>query len=312
MIASRDRGEDVDVIDPHTGRPGSPFGQSVCVASAWSDNYFPKLWELVDRTGLGSINPDGPYHGDVCASTTHAHHHGLADSQWEQWKIMCAFFHEGQRRNLFMTAPDWYFLNGQSCTGMGYREATDQIDIVLQTMLYRQYIFDGTWYKNPSMGWVNLNTEAFQGSLEQNLNAYERQFFQMLGSGAEVWVRCARLYDSPNTRTMLGKWVTWYKHYQSILTSDIIHMRRPDGRSPDCILHVNPNLKEKAMLLVFNPTPSENTKEYVVPLYYSGITKSARIREHEGTIVEYPVDHDGNVHIPITLPANGFTWLVIE
>ena len=37
--------------------------------------------------------------------------------------------------------PDRYFLNGQACTGMGYRESTDNIDIVLQTVICRQYIY---------------------------------------------------------------------------------------------------------------------------------------------------------------------------
>lgn len=42
QIASRGRGDSVDCVHPETGRPGSLFGQSVCVASAWQDIYISK------------------------------------------------------------------------------------------------------------------------------------------------------------------------------------------------------------------------------------------------------------------------------
>ena len=166
---------------------------------------------------------------------------------------MCKVLHEGQRRNLYLTIPDWYVLNGQACTGMGYREATDNIDIVLQTVIYRQYIFDATLHKTAGMGWVNLNTEVLHGGMEQNLDKYERIFFTMLSSGAQVWVRGHRLYDGPQSQAMLKKWMDWYRRYRAIIQGDIIHLRRPDGRDLDYYLHVNPANQEKGMLLVFNP-----------------------------------------------------------
>ena len=43
--------------------------------------------------------------------------------------------------------------------------------------------------------------------------------------------------------------VAWYKKYRDILNSDIIHMRRADGRDWDGIIHVNPALKTKAFIL---------------------------------------------------------------
>jgi hypothetical protein len=311
MMASRGRGAEVDCIDPNTGRPGSLFGQSACGASKWGDMYFANMWKLIEATGLGSFNPDGPYHGDPCASKAH-HHRGIEDSQWMQWQFMCNILREGQRRNLYLTIPDYYFLNGQVCTGMGYREATDNIDIVLQTMIYRQYIFDGTFHKTAGMGWVNLNTEVLRGGLEANLDKYERQLFQMLGSGAQVWVRGCRVYDGPRSRAMVEKWMTWFKKYRPILTSDIIHVRRPDGRSLDYFLHVNPDLKEKGLLLAFNPTPVDVRTEITVPLYYTGLTDTARIRVEEGESRAYKLDRGYNVRIPVSVPAGSYSWLVIE
>ncbi|MCX6928060.1 MAG: LamG domain-containing protein, partial [Verrucomicrobia bacterium] len=170
LMASRgwgSRQDNFNCIDPATQRPGSMFGQSACGASAWADFYYTNMWKTIGSAGMGAFMPDGPYHGDCCAATNHPYHKGLEDSQWAQWKWMCKLLHEGQRRNLYMPVPDWYFLNGQACTGMGYREATDNIDIVLQTVICRQYIYDGTWHKTASMDWVNVNTRVLSGGLEK-------------------------------------------------------------------------------------------------------------------------------------------------
>ena len=307
-------GREVNCIDPVTGKPGSPFGQSVCAASKWAGMYYENMWKMFDLTGMGAYKPDGPYHGCPCASKEHAHHRGLADSQWAQWKWQCKVLAEGQRRNLYLTIPDWYFLNGQTCTGMGYREATDLISVSLQTVILRQYIYDATFHKTAQMGWINLNTEVLRGGLEKNLKKYERFFFMQLASGAQVWVRGHRLYDGPKSKAMLLKWMKWYRKYYDIIHGDIIHLRRPDGRDIDYYLHVNPKpgAKEKGMLLVFNPLPQEVTREITVPLYYTGLTGQARVRVEEGAPEARQLAPDRSIRLKVTLPADGYTWLIIE
>ncbi|MCP5537519.1 MAG: LamG domain-containing protein [Akkermansiaceae bacterium] len=307
-------GSKFNCIDPVSKKPGSAFGQSVCAASAWADMYYENMWKMFDQTGMGAYKPDGPFHGDACASTEHAHHRGLEDSQWAQWKWQCKVLAEGQRRNLYLTIPDWYVLNGQTCTGMGYREATDNIDVSLQTVILRQYIFDATYHKTAQMGWINLNTEKLHGGMEKNLDKYERFFFMQLASGAQVWVRGHRLYDGPKSKAMLLKWMAWYKKYYDIIHGDIIHLKRPDGRDIDYYLHVNskPGAKEKGMLLVFNPLDEEVTRSINVPLYYTGLTDTASIRREEGKATRHTLKRDYSVDIKVTLPANGYTWLIIE
>jgi hypothetical protein len=315
MMASQSWGSKEDnfnCISPASLRPGSLFGQSACGASAWADMYYSNMWITIERAGMGAFKPDGPYHGDPCAATNHPHHKGLADSQWAQWKWMCSVLHEGQRRNLYLTVPDWYFLNGQACTGMGYREATDNLDIVLQTVIYRQYIYDATWHKTAGMGWVNLNTEVLKGGMEKNLDKYERALFVMLSSGAQVWVRGHRLYDGPESQAMLKKWMNWYRRYRSIIQGDIIHLKRPDGRGLDYYLHVNPANREKGMILVFNPMPAAVKQMIEVPLYYTGLTNTAKIRVQEATAKTFKLDRAFNVRVPVELPPNGYTWLVVE
>ena len=108
------------------------------------------------------------------------------------------------------------------------------------------------------------------------------------------------------------RWVNWYKKYRDILTSDIIHCGRPTGRDLDCILHVNPELKTRALALVFNPTDKTIKKNLVLPLYYTGLTDKAIIREREGKPGEFNLDREFKVRLPVEVKASSFTWFIIE
>lgn len=320
QVASRGRGAAYDCIDPATGKPGSFFGQSVCIASKWQDIYYPKMWKFFDTTGLMSLNVDGPYHGDACAAVDHPHHHNYYDSQWEQWKFQTRVIHELQRRNMYTPMPDWYFLNGQAATGMGYREASANLTPQQQLLLGRQYIYDGTWHKAPTMGWMTLQLVGFYSNdpriglepLSENMDRYEVGLFQHLASGCQFTVRGNRLYDTPETKAMVKKWTGWFKKYRSILTSDIIHIGRPTGRNLDAMFHVNPELDTRGMAIIFNPTDQPIKKNFRLPLYYTGLKTVAKIREQEGAPKVYTLNHNYEAEVPVEVPAGGFTWLVVE
>ncbi len=93
LLASRSISPADDVIDPKTGKPGDAiFGSSPCLGSKWGQDYFRKLGNFLAATGFDVLEHDGSYPGDVCASTTHPGHAGLADSQWTQWRTICDFY----------------------------------------------------------------------------------------------------------------------------------------------------------------------------------------------------------------------------
>ncbi|WP_316838517.1 LamG-like jellyroll fold domain-containing protein [Pedobacter gandavensis] len=320
QVASRGRGAQYDCIDPVSQKPGSLFGQSVCIASDWQDDYYTKMWEFFDKTGLMTYNMDGPYHGDVCAATNHKYHHNLYDSQWQQWKQQVRVLHELQRRNMYVPIPDWYFLNGQSATGMGYREASANLTPQQQLLLGRQYIYDGTWHKTPTMGWMSLQLVGFYTNdprvglepLAENIARYELALFQHLASGCQFTVRGNRLYDTPETKAMLKKWLDWFKKYRAILTSDIIHISRPTGRDLDAMLHVNPELDEKGMLVVFNPIDKAISKQMKLPLYYTGIKGKAMLTDQSGEQSSLTLNEKQETIINLSIPAGGFSWFTIK
>ena len=106
--------------------------------------------------------------------------------------------------------------------------------------------------------------------------------------------------------------ISWYKKYREILNSDIIHLRRADGRDWDGILHVNPSLGNKGLLMIYNPTKEKITRKIAVPLYYAGITKTARIREKESTAKVFTLNRKYEAEMTITLEPGAYSWWVIE
>jgi hypothetical protein len=321
LLSSRGEGPEVSVIDARTGKPGGAyFGQAPCLATEWGDRYFRRILGFLDATGMSVFENDGPYPGDRCGSTRHLHHRGLGDSQWTQWRAMTRFYQECRARGVYLNAPDWYFLNGTNKTGMGYRETNWSLPRERQILLARQNIFDGTWEKTPTMGWMFVPLVEYQGGgepatlepLSKHLDAYRWHLAQNFGSGVQACYRGPRLYDTEETRALVKEWVDFFKRHRDILESDIIHVRRPDGVDLDCMLHVNPRIREKGLAMVYNPTGREIERPLALPLYYSGLTDTARIREREGTPREYPLDRRWEVQLQVKLPARSFTWFVVE
>ena len=320
MCASRNVGEDFNCIDPDTGQPGSRFGQSACLASRWADGYFQRVLNFMDETGMDIIETDGPYHGDVCASTTHEHHDGLADSQLRQWEACVQFYHECRKRGIYINSPDQYYLNGSNKCGMGYRETNFSLPRERQILIARQNIYDGTYEKTPSMGWMFVPLVEYHGGGEaatfeplcEHIDDYESHLSQNFGSGVIACYRGPRLFDTQQTKAVVKKWVDFYKKYRPILESDLIHVRRPDGRSVDCVLHANAQINPCGLAMLYNPTRTVQQTTLKLPLYYTGLPEIAKIREGEGAPQHYEIDRNYNVEIPIKMEAKSVNYLVIE
>ena len=320
MCASRGVGEDYNCIDPKTQKPGSRFGQSACLASEWADGYVQRVLNFMDATGMDIIETDGPYHGDVCASTRHKHHRGLADSQLRQWESCISFYHQCRERGIYINSPDSYYLNGSNKCGMGYRETNFSLPREQQILIARQNIYDGTFEKTPSMGWMFVPLVEYHGGgqaatfepLCEHLKDYEWHLAQNFGSGVIACYRGPRLFDTEQTKILVKKWVDFYKQYRAILDSDLIHVRRPDGRSIDCILHVNSQLNPRGLAMVYNPTSQIQQMNLKLPLYYTGLTEVAQICQGGGQSTEYPIDRDYNVQIQIEMAPRSIDYLVIK
>ena len=148
--------------------------------------------------------------------------------------------------------------------------------------------------------------------LSEHLDAYGAHLAQNFGSGVQACYRGPRLYDTEQTKALVKKWVDFYKEYRDILDYDIIHIRRPDGRDIDCILHVNPQLRRKGLAMVYNPLDREVKRQLKLPLFYKGLIKAARVREQRGKNKKYRLDREYKIEIPVSIAPRGVTWFVIE
>jgi len=133
-----------------------------------------------------------------------------------------------------------------------------------------------------------------------------------LANGVQACYRGPRLYDSDETMHLVKHWVDGFKQYRDILESDVIHGRRADGRELDWMLHVNPRLKNKGMLVVFNPLDRPVEKTIRVNLYYTGLSETARVLRAGGETEVLPLARDYTLELPIRLEPGGFTWVAIE
>jgi hypothetical protein len=106
--------------------------------------------------------------------------------------------------------------------------------------------------------------------------------------------------------------VDWFKRYRDILESDLIHGRRADARDVDWMLHVNPGLKHKGMLVVFNPLSESVERMLRVNLYYTGLREKARVSAEGKAGKTYRLDRDYTIELPVKVPASGMSWYVIE
>ncbi|WP_230146384.1 MULTISPECIES: alpha-galactosidase [unclassified Pedobacter] len=321
LFSSRRISDEDDVISPLTGKPGGAFfGNAPCFGSKWGLSYRDKIKYFFQKTGFDIWENDGPYPGDVCASTTHPGHKGLADSQWTQMEMQKELYHWLSERGVYINAPDWYFLDGTNKIAIGYREVNFSLPRTNQMILNRQNIFDGTWEKTPSMGWGFVPLTAYQGGgaeavlepLADHLKDYQQLMMQYYGAGVQACYRGPRLYDTEATKETVKGVINWYKQYRDILNSDIIHLRRADGRDWDGILHVNPSLKTKGLLMVYNPLGQDIERVISVPLYYAGITRNVVVTDEAGKKTNYVVDASHKIQLKIKIKAEGYTWLKME
>lgn len=318
LLSSRRIGGGQDVVSP----PGESPARGNCPAltSEWGQAYFAKLREFFAQTGFSLLEHDGSYPGDWDVTPRPPLQQGLEDSQWAQWQVIRDFYKWCRAEGIYLNVPDYYYLAGSNKCGMGYREVNWSLPRAEQLIHTRQNIFDGTWAKTPSMGWMFVPLTEYHGGgaaatiepLEEHLEHYRLMMLANLSAGVQACYRGPRLFDSPRTQAMIQEVVAWYKEYRDILESDVIHLRRPDARDWDGLLHVNPRLKDSAFLCVFNPLDTAIEREIVVPLYYAGLTDRVQVSVAGAPAELRDLDQRARLKLRVQIPANGFQWAVFR
>lgn len=318
LLASRSISKKHDVVMPEGEKP--TFGNSPCIHSQWGQNYFKKLYNFYEKTGFNLLEHDGSYPGDPCMSEDHPGHTGYGDSRWNQFETISDFYKWCRGQGIYLNVPDYYYLAGSNKCGMGYREVNWSLPRAQQVIHTRQNIYDGAWEKISSMGWMFVPLTEYHGGgeaatiepLNEHLDHYRAMMVGNLGMGVQACYRGPRLFDTDETKAMVQDTVAWYKKYRDILESDMVHGRRADGRDIDWMLHVNPTLQHKGMIVTYNPLRETVTRAITPNLYYTGLTDTAKIRQEEGPAQTYTLNRDYGITLQLEMAPESFTWFVIE
>jgi len=318
LLASRTISKDQDVVMPEGQAP--TFGNSPCIGSQWGQAYFQQLYRFYEETGFTLLEHDGSYPGDVCASTKHPGHRGYEDSRWNQYRVISDFYRWCRSKGIYLNIPDYYYLTGGNKCAMGYRETNWSLPRAQQVIHTRQNIYDGTWTKLVTMGWMFVPLTEYHGGgaaatiepLQEHLDHYERMMVSNLAAGVQACYRGPRLFDSPETKAMVAESVRWYKAHREVLEGDLIHLRRADGRDIDYWLMVKPGGREKGALVVFNPLSEAVERTLSIPLYYTGLDQETTVKHQGRSMGLYPLDRNYDVDLPVEVPGGGWAVYFFE
>ncbi|MDO5309621.1 MAG: hypothetical protein Q4G03_09055 [Planctomycetia bacterium] len=303
------------------------FGRGPCLESVWGREYLQTLKDFMAEADFGVFENDGPYPGDFCESTTHPGHRGKEDSIWTQWRAQSELYRWCRARGIYVNQPDAYFLQGGNKTGMGYRETNWSLPRAEQVIIERQNVYDGTWDKTSSMGWMFVPLSQYHGGgaaatiepLKDHLQHYDARFANLIGAGVQACWRGPRLYDCEETKAVVVKWTRFYKANRRILDGDLIHLRRATGRDWDGWLHVDPDptATTRGLAFFYNPTLEPITRQILVPLYYTGLKDCARVRLGDadlnlGEAFNVELNQRYEATIEITIPAQAYAWATFE
>ncbi len=315
LLASRSIDAENDVIADDV-----VFGASPCLGSEWGIRYLQNIRKFLEETGFDELEHDGSYAGDTCSSHNHPGHEGYEDSQYTQLMAITQLYQWCREKGVYLTVPDLYYLSGNTKYAMGYKEVNWSLPREQQVLLARQNIHDGTYEKLPSMGWMFVPLTEYHGGgaaatiepLCEHLDHYRLMLCNNLMAGVQASYRGERLYDTDETKKMVKDAVDVYKAHRAILESPAIHIRRPDGRNYDGYVHVNPTLEEKGLIVLFNPLNEEITRTIDIPLYYTGLSDTAKIARFDENAEEYMLARDYSVKMTVMIPANDFVWFTVK
>ena len=251
----------------------------------------------------------------------HEYHRDLSDSEFRQNALQARFFSSLKNKGMYIHAPENYIYYGQSKGGMSYNENQFSLPRWEDLELSRADMFDSTYWTPVTGGWMFVPLVPYHagGSVasfapaSQHMQEMEWALAMYFGYGVMPCWRGPVLYDDDASAALVKKWVSFYKQHRDILTSDIVHVRRPDTRGIDAILHVNPNLSICGLAVIFNPTAAAVNTTLRVSLYYTGLTHSATItREgHSASRAAMQLGRDFTVALPIVMGPRSVTWFTV-
>lgn len=317
---------------------GSPPGYNTKIADFTTDfhrSYREAIVHFLERTKMDMLETDGPYEGATCGVTPKSGFAHANNSQTAQWNATVEFYRTLKRRfNTYLTVPDPYWMSGgTNKEPMGYTDAWNKLPASANgTYEYlemgRMYLYDGTFHKPTTMGWLGFELSRTPPPMDAHLRALELAAASYLGQGNVPCYRGPMLFDggaSSHVKRMWTLWTAHYKKHRAILMADSIHVTRPgqNGRAIETTLHVDAGVTA-AFANMFNPKPQRVSSSIRLPVYYAGFERGQTVQLTWGGSLVSPtawpvpdiatatVEADYTLRMRVTMAPRSFLWVAIS
>jgi len=71
-------------------------------------------------------------------------------------------------------------------------------------------------------------------------------------------------------------------------------------------------MNDKAFIILFNPTDQPITRNIKIPLYYTGLDKTASVAEKDSLKKLMSLDASAYLSLQVSIPANGYNWYLVR
>eukprot|EP00038_Savillea_parva_P010018 m.187380 g.187380 ORF g.187380 m.187380 type:complete len:1011 (+) comp17050_c0_seq1:40-3072(+) len=360
--------------DGSTTCKGGPGCCSMCGATAFFTAMAESITDWWRATAVSAVDQDGGESNRACANTSHAHHHGVNDSIWMEYQAVRDLYQTylslpaGYATSvvppvgIIFGMPGSVISAGQSKVPGGYSEMTfslprwvwidrtrERLMAMNEDTVIRQRFYpiplsapyhpsapDPT-DPNKFRPVIGHDSVATLSPLEQHVDEIEWALSGVFGSGATPLIRGYKLWDGPQSKEVVTKWIAWAKKYRRVLSSEFLVLEQGTtcwGRGDpvpnatctstgvDAILHRAPqayygDISERGLAMVWNPTLSAVNVTLKVPLYYAGLsveggTHSVMVSKEGAAAMPYALGTNDTISIQVSLGPRKLTWFVIS
>ena len=385
-----------DCMDPSTRRTchngGIPGRCAMCGATEFYDAMEASMHAWWRATGVSVVLQDGAESMTPCANESHAHHHGLNDSVWEQYKAVRRTFNTylttpmhirssaaaaaaaaaaapgwsvpkvgfiagmpgsvmeageakvpGGYSEMAYSLPRWVWIDRTRQQIIASAEGRDQ-DCTIGQRMYPMPLSGPYHPSEPDPGRpdrfrdvVGYDSLATLSPLEDHVPETEWALSTYFGTGVMANMRAHKLWDGPRSEAAVKKWIGWAKRYRRVLSAESITLLHGtvcwDRATPlqpnstcsltglDAIMHRSPkayypDIAERGLAMVWNPTNTPIAATVEAPLYYAGLTaargvESVQLSQEGAPPTQAKLGSNDTVALTVSLAARAFTWFVI-
>ena len=295
------------------------WGTTLCPGTDWGPYVNRKIEDALVRGGFDGYDLDGPYYGDISVAEGRPYKPG-GPNQPLAWERNVSLYERMRALGRYSCAAQSFaaFPHGLGRIGTtGYDEGDfGRLGMWSQILATRSGAYKFTQvYRSeqsnffiPCVSWLDgPDLEP----MEENVPEYNAYLANCFGYGFDGRPFQHLPYDGPKSKAAVLRWINfWKSHKDFFKQGHVLHVRKPDGKQIDAIMHVitEGDGPKRALVVAFNPDEKAQTDELTLPF----------------DVVDWPAEgwkamgEDGAAalvvgnKITVTIPARDATWWELD